>query len=95
MNYRTGEGGFMSIFIYFYSKLREPRDVFEDALDECLGGKGEVTGGGSGEAGSNIDIEIYEGDPRDFLEPIRKVLKELQVPQDTIIVIDKERFHVY
>jgi hypothetical protein len=83
------------ISIYFYSKLSTGRSAIEDDLEEILADKGEVTGGGSGLSGSNIDIDIYEGSAADFLEPIRTVLQELDVPDDTVIVIDEERFQVY
>jgi hypothetical protein len=83
------------IFIYFYSKLSVGRSAIEDDLDEILADKGEVTGGGSGLSGSNIDIDIYEGSAADFLEPIRTLLKEFDVPDDTEIVIGEERFQVY
>jgi hypothetical protein len=84
-----------SIFINFFSRLDMGRDVIEDALDEALGDKGEVIGGGSGVSGSNIDIEILEGEPHDFLEIIRTVLRELEAPNDTVIVIGDERFSLY
>jgi|GEM_PF-5615962 len=83
------------ISIYFYSKLSVGRSAIEDDLEEILADKGKVTGGGSGLSGSNIDIDIYEGNAADFLEPIRAVLKELDVPDDTIIVIGQDRFQVY
>ncbi|MBD2767740.1 hypothetical protein IC235_07520 [Hymenobacter sp. BT664] len=83
------------IDIYFYSKLGMGRNAIEDDLDEILADKGEVIGGGSGPSGSNIDIEIYEGSAADFLGLIRTALKKLEVPDDTIIVINQERFQVY
>ncbi len=83
------------ISIYFYSKLSMGRSAIEDDLDEILEDKGEVTGGGSGISGSHIDIDIYEGNAADFLEPIRSLLKELDVPDDTVIVIDNEQLPVY
>ncbi len=89
----TDEGKY--ILINFFSKLSIGRSAIEDELDKILGDKGEVTGGGSGISGSNIDIDIYEGSAADFLEPIRTVLQELDVPDDTVIVIGEERFQVY
>lgn len=85
----------MEIFIYFFSKLSTSLDVIEDALDELLDGAGEVTGTGMGESGSNIDIEIFEGDPVDYIESIREVLKGLQVPDDMVIEVDDEKYRVY
>ena len=38
---------------------------------------------------------LYEVSAADFLEPIRTVLQELDVPDDTVIVIGEERFQVY
>ena len=83
------------ISIYFYSKLSVGRSAIEEDLEEILADKGEVTGGGSGLSGSNIDIDIYEGSAADFLEPIRTLLQEFDVPDDTEIVIGEERFQVY
>lgn len=83
------------ISIYFNSKLSIGRSAIEDDLDDILGDKGEVTGGGSGISGSNIDIDIYDGIAADFLEPIKNILQEMKVPSDTVIVIENERFLVY
>jgi hypothetical protein len=85
----------MNIFIYSFSKLTTPRDVVEEMLEQVLGEEGEVTGGGGGTTGSNIDIEVYHKDAREFLGPIRKVLKDAQLPPDSIIVIEGEQFKVY
>ena len=77
----------MQIYIYFPSPLPQPRSEIEDDLDEMLGDDGEVTGGGAGTTGANIDIEIFEGDPHDYLERIRSILKGHNVADDTYIVI--------
>ena len=39
----------MDIFIYFTANLSMPKDEIEDALQECLGNRGEVTGSGMGD----------------------------------------------
>ncbi|WP_414549574.1 hypothetical protein [Anabaena sp. CCY 0017] len=84
------------IIINFYSTLNVGRSAIEDELEDVLEDKGEVTGGGSGVSGSNIDIEIYEGTAYDFLNSIREVLKEFSVPTDTVIIMNgNERFSVY
>ncbi len=85
----------MDIFIYFYSQLEIPRDKIEEAIDDCLGGRGEVTGGGSGNTGSNIDIEIYNDDDTEAVEEVKMVLKSMKVPTDTTLVIEGERYKVY
>lgn len=79
----------MDIFIYFFERLNIPLDEVEDALDEALGDLGEVTGMGSGESGSNIDLEIAdENDSRQVLTIIRSVLGNLSVPDSSIIEIE-------
>lgn len=85
----------MDVYIYFPSPLGTTRDVIEEALDEALEGVGEVSGGGSGAVGSNVDIEIFEGDPRDYLDRLREVLRHSEVPHDTYITIGGERFDAY
>jgi len=78
------------IIINFKSKLKIGRSAIEDDLDDALEEKGEVTGGGSGISGSNIDIDIYEGSALDHLNLIISVLKECEAPTDTEILIDKK-----
>lgn len=87
----------MDVYIYFFSDLPVSRDAIEDTLDKYLGERGEVTGGGSGEGGSNLDLEIFEGDARNHLPAIRKILRRFKVPPDTQIVIEgeKEPYSVY
>ncbi len=60
----------------------EPADRFEveDALQDALSeaGVGEVTGGGTGEGVSIVDVEVTDFDRA--LPIIRRVLRELRVP---------------
>ena len=77
------------IIINFKSKLPIGRGAIEDDLDEVLEELGEVSGGGSGIAGSTIIIDIYEGKALDYLELIIQALKKWNVPSDTEIVIEK------
>ena len=82
-------------FIYFFSKLENiDRDDVEDDINDVLGEKGAVTGAGSGASGLNLDVQVY-GDPLDFLDIMRSVLRELEVPVDTVFAIGEERFPVY
>ena len=86
----------MFVAIYFNSRLSTPRDEIEDLLEDALGDQGEVTGGGTGLGGSNIDLEITsEMSVRDVLELIRAVLGRLKTPSDTEIAIEEESFPLY
>lgn len=53
-----------------------PRDQLEDELESALAGLGEVTGGGSGVLGSNLDVDAV--DERAF-GLILSVLERLEV----------------
>lgn len=82
----------VDIFVYLYGQLTVARQDIEDAIDECLGGRGEVTGAGLGARGANIDIEVFEaGELPAVTEAVRSALRELGVPEDTIIDSDGVR----
>jgi len=68
-----------------------PRDEIEDALQECMGEHGEVTGGGAGVEGSNLDLLILEDD-ESLIEEIRLTLRTLEMPPDTVMVINGEEY---
>jgi hypothetical protein len=81
----------MDAFIYFYERLSVGRDEIEDALDEGLREFGEVTGGGAGVMGSNIDFEFYrEVEVKEALKMIRTILSNFDLPRSTTIVINNE-----
>lgn len=84
----------MDIFIYISNGLAAPKDEIEDALDDMLRDRGEVTGGGVGNDGFNIDIETFDEDPS-LIEEVKAILKSFRVPLDTRIVIDGQSFEVY
>lgn len=66
--------------IWLDGPISVDRDDVEDALNEALEGIGEVTGAGSGEAGSNLDVEVDESFPRELvLGKIFLVLNELEI----------------
>jgi len=50
-----------SIFIYGSSPLGVARQDVEGRLKEALDEVGEVSGGGGGESGWNIDVEVFDG----------------------------------
>ncbi len=81
--------------IYIYSSRsspaleREGRGGLEDDLEEFLGGAGEVTGGGSGERGWNVDLEVA-GDMEAWIPRLRAFLREWGVPEDTYLKVYRE-----
>jgi hypothetical protein len=64
----------------------ERQEQFEVPLDQALqaAGLGEVTGGGGGAQGSNIDVEV--GDPERGLALIREILISVGAPNSTRII---------
>jgi len=86
----------MDIFIYFTSKASIVLDEIEDAIQEALGDKGEVTGSGLGKAGANIDVEIYEDeDGEEAANSIIECLKNMKVPIDTYMRIEDRKVSVF
>ena len=90
----------MATDVFIYSKLRLScgRDVIEDAVDDAISGIGEVTGGGTGATGWNVDVELAgDGDAAPHVDSIVRVLRRLAVPNDTYVVFgaDQSRVNVY
>jgi hypothetical protein len=86
----------MEVFINAAPGFGRPRDEVEDAIEEFLGQRGVVTGGGAGELGANIDIEIH-GDDIDsgmLVEGLRALLISLSVPANTEIVFNGKSYSV-
>lgn len=81
----------MNIFLYFHSSLNFPRSEIEEVLEECLADRGEITGGGSGVRGSNIDIEIFNDEDLSIVNQLINRLKEMHLPDDTTVVINSKR----
>lgn len=83
----------MDIFIYFQPNSELALDEVEDEIEEALGDDGEVTGTGTGETGSNIDVEILgDGDEAKYLELIRTALRRLNAPESTVIQTESGRY---
>lgn len=83
------------IFVYSGQSLGEARQDLEDDLEALLGAAGQCTGGGSGEAGWNIDLEVYEAAALEaWGQRIVAFLRERPVPPDTYLILwpsqDKE-----
>ncbi len=87
----------MTASILIYSKATSPRleqegrAGLEDDIDELLGSAGEVTGGGSGTAGWNIDLELGDGEKIEvWTERIIRFLRDWGVPPDIELEIVPE-----
>ncbi len=75
----------MDVFIYFPPNCGVERDELEDVIDSVLGDRGEVTGGGAGPQGSNLDVEIFEDDPAMF-DVVLAALRDAGAPAGTRVV---------
>lgn len=79
--------------IFIYSSQSSPAlevglSALEDDLDELLSDVGEITGGGVGIGGWNIDIALNDGVPvEEWVERLVVFLREWGVPQDTYFLI--------
>ena len=81
----------MDVFIYFPPNLGLARDQIEDALEEALAEVAEVTGGGTGNAGSNVDLVFDDRVPTEkALDIIRTALKTLRIPTAKIVMNGRE-----
>ena len=77
----------MDVTIHFPPNLDVDKDVIEDALDEAIGELGEVSGGGIGEKGMTIDLDVEDdADPAELVDLIRGTLKELGAPFSKIVI---------
>jgi hypothetical protein len=81
----------MDVFIYLPHNIDMARDEIEEALEQALGEVAEVTGGGSGQSGSNIDLAFEDRvPPEKALEIIRAALKNLGIPSAKIVMNGSE-----
>ena len=77
-----------AIYIYSERSLREARGSLEDDLEDFLGEAGEVTGGGGGERGWNIDLELFEDESAEqWIERLVVFLREWGVPEDAYLKV--------
>ena len=78
------------IYIYFPLGMSTPRDEMEDSIEQFLGGRGEVTGSGTGSSGSNLDVELVDVQFSDeVFEGLMELLRTLNVPARTRVVRPK------
>jgi len=86
----------MDIFLYFSERLPCGLDELEDAIDSALGELGEVTGVGTGEMGSNIDVTIENEEiPKEtVVQLIRNALSPFDLPPTSKMVVDEEELEL-
>jgi hypothetical protein len=81
-----------AVYIYSKQRLQEPLGNLEDDLDDLLSGAGEVTGGGAGEMGWNIDVELEDTASVETWTPrLAEFLRGWGVPQDTFFEVISDR----
>ena len=74
------------IYIYAKTSLGRGRDELEDDLEDFLGEVGEVTGGGSGLPGWNVDLTLVDdADLESWVVKLVLFLRQWGVPQDTYL----------
>ncbi len=80
----------MDVYIYLIEPCPCGIDELEDALAQALGDIGEVTGSGTGGAGSNIDVFIEDDALSDgqVLDLLREAIADYGIPGSTRVVID-------
>ena len=86
----------MDLFIYVTGRLPCALDELEDALDQALGDLGEVSGSGTGQSGSNIDIWIKNDkeDVQKIITIIKTTLRPFGLPASSKIVIGESAFKI-
>ena len=77
----------MIVYLNCSTALDEPRGNLEDDLDDFLGDAGEVTGGGGGERGWNIDFEITNQEFDNLLPELLVFLTRWGVPRNAYLKI--------
>jgi hypothetical protein len=82
------------LYLYFPPGLTLARDQLEDEIQTFLGERGEVTGNGSGAAGSNVDIAIADdADVDAIVHGLSELLRSLGLPPGTRLSRPKEGRH--
>ena len=68
--------------------------LVEDAIDEALGSDGDVTGAGTGENGSNLDLFVEDDALADdkVVGLIQDALRPFTIPDNSEIVIGTKEY---
>lgn len=82
-------------YIYLYGKEHLPvdgRDILEDEIDELIAPHGEVTGGGLGEAGWNVDVGYVDlGKTQVVIKGILTALTNLEFTENVRFDVNGSR----
>ncbi|HUR38071.1 MAG TPA: hypothetical protein VM222_01205 [Planctomycetota bacterium] len=77
----------MDVFVTFPATLDVSADVIEDTLDDAIGERGEVAGGGVGPAGMTLELDVEDDvAPREIVDLILGALKGLGLTPEKIVV---------
>ena len=79
------------IYIYSSLHLREARGNLEDDLNDFLGDSGEVTGGGGGERGWNVNLEVADESLTEHIAKLKDFLVGWGVPPDAFFDVIEMR----
>jgi hypothetical protein len=78
----------VTVYIYSYSPLESSRYALEDSIEEDFEGAVELSGGGSGSTGWNIDLEILDDSTSPaMIDSLLVYLRNRKVPRDTYLVV--------
>ncbi|MFI6497915.1 hypothetical protein [Nonomuraea typhae] len=85
----------MEVFISWLGDACASNADIEDLIEGVLGEQGEVTGGGEGDTGGNIDIEIFEdGDADRLMSEIVQAISDHVPKNASYVFADDEERHL-
>jgi hypothetical protein len=85
----------VEVFISWLGDARTSEADIEDLIEDILGEQGEVTGGGEGDTGGNIDIEIFEdADTERLMSEIVLAISDHLPKNASYVFTDDEERHL-
>ncbi|MFC5827207.1 hypothetical protein [Nonomuraea insulae] len=80
----------MEVFISWLGNTQANRADIEDLIEDILDERGEVAGGGEGDTGGNIDIEIFDdADTKQLMSEIVQAISD-QLPSNACYVFEDD-----
>jgi hypothetical protein len=81
----------VDVFVYFPPDLEIEREDIEEAIEAAFGEVAQVTGGGSGQKGSNVDLLVDDKVPVEkVLDLVRSSLTSVGVRKAKIVINGRE-----